>query len=108
MKTRRPQGIREWGYRELGTEYFHFVGTREDAIREGRCNVWRGDKEFEICEGRLTWREDERFDGLECNEDDEWFICVGKPERITNPPHPDWTGENDEENLREMHRHAPK
>lgn len=89
MSTRpkRPHGTREWGYRISGAEYFTFIGTRENAISQGLFEAWKGDH-IEICEGWLTWREDERWNGLECNEDDEWFICVGTPERIPIPAKP--------------------
>lgn len=83
MKTRRPQGTREWGYRLPHSEYFVFVGTKDEAIAHGRSEAIGDD--FQISEGRLTWREDERWDGLECNEDDEWFICIGEPVTIHGP-----------------------
>lgn len=86
MKTRRPQGTREWGFRLPHTEYFHFVGSRDEAVAEGRAAAFGG--EFEICEGRLTWNEDERSE-LEVNADAEWFICVGTPEQIAPVPDPE-------------------
>jgi hypothetical protein len=86
MKTKRPAGTREWGYRMPTWEYFTFCGDRSDAIATGQDEAHCGGHDhFEIIEGRLTWNPDERSDA-ECNENDEWFVGIGDSETITTEP----------------------